>query len=132
MTSSLWRTSQSWLFVAFCAGSVVIALVPLAFILQFSAHAPTWLTMTITVLAAIVLSLKVAALATMGAIVLGTVAALAMARRTFPGKDLITLAFILPIALPGIITGIALSNAITTTLAPIRCANSAPKSSSET
>ena len=46
--------------------------------------------------------------ATGGALVLGTLAALAMARRTFFGKDLITLAFILPIALPGIITGIAL------------------------
>jgi putative spermidine/putrescine transport system permease protein len=63
------------------------------------------------VLAAIALSLKVAALATAGAIVLGTLAALAMARRAFPGKDLITLAFILPIALPGIITGIALHSA---------------------
>ena len=38
-------------------------------------------------------------------------AALAMARRTFLGKDLITLAFILPIALPGIITGISLRSA---------------------
>jgi putative spermidine/putrescine transport system permease protein len=63
------------------------------------------------VLAAIALSLKVAALATAGAILLGTVAAVAMARRAFPGKDLITLAFILPIALPGIITGIALHSA---------------------
>ncbi|HSR95891.1 MAG TPA: ABC transporter permease [Kofleriaceae bacterium] len=63
------------------------------------------------VLAAIALSLKVAALATVGAIALGTLAALAMARRAFPGKDLITLAFILPIALPGIITGIALHSA---------------------
>jgi putative spermidine/putrescine transport system permease protein len=60
------------------------------------------------VVAAIALSIKVAAVATFGALVLGTLAALAMARQTFFGKDLITLAFILPIALPGIITGIAL------------------------
>jgi len=60
------------------------------------------------VVAAIKLSLKIALVATAGALVLGTLAALAMARRTFLGKDLITLAFILPIALPGIITGIAL------------------------
>lgn len=60
------------------------------------------------VLAAIGLSVKVAAVATLGALVLGTLAALAMARRTFLGKDLITLVFILPIALPGIITGVAL------------------------
>ena len=62
------------------------------------------------VIAAIKLSLKIALAATAGAIVLGTLAALAMARRTFRGKDVITLAFILPIALPGIITGIALSS----------------------
>jgi putative spermidine/putrescine transport system permease protein len=60
------------------------------------------------VTAAIWLSVKIALVATLGAILLGTLAALAMARRTFLGKDLITLAFILPIALPGIITGIAL------------------------
>ena len=60
------------------------------------------------VIAAIALSVKVALVATGGALLLGTLAALAMARRTFFGKDLITLAFILPIALPGIITGIAL------------------------
>lgn len=60
------------------------------------------------VIAAIGLSVKVAAVATLGALVLGTLAALAMARRTFLGKDLITLVFILPIALPGIITGVAL------------------------
>jgi putative spermidine/putrescine transport system permease protein len=60
------------------------------------------------VLAAIALSVKVAAVATFGALVLGTLAALAMARRTFLGKDLVALVFILPIALPGIVTGIAL------------------------
>jgi putative spermidine/putrescine transport system permease protein len=60
------------------------------------------------VIAAIALSVKVALVATGGALILGTLAALAMARRSFFGKDLITLAFILPIALPGIITGIAL------------------------
>jgi putative spermidine/putrescine transport system permease protein len=63
------------------------------------------------VLGAIGLSLKVAAASTAGALLLGTLAALAMARRAFWGKDLITLAFILPIALPGIITGIALHSA---------------------
>jgi putative spermidine/putrescine transport system permease protein len=62
------------------------------------------------VIAAIGLSAKVALVATAGALVLGTLAALAMARSRFLGKDLIALAFILPIALPGIITGIALSS----------------------
>jgi putative spermidine/putrescine transport system permease protein len=62
------------------------------------------------VVAAITLSMKIALAATSGALVLGTLAALAMARRTFLGKDFITLTFILPIALPGIITGIALAS----------------------
>lgn len=60
------------------------------------------------IVAAIALSLRVAAVATLFALVLGTLAALAMARRTFFGKDALALAFILPIALPGIVTGIAL------------------------
>jgi len=63
------------------------------------------------VLAAIGLSARIALLATAGALVLGTLAALALARRTFAGKDAITVIFILPIALPGIITGIALLSA---------------------
>jgi putative spermidine/putrescine transport system permease protein len=54
------------------------------------------------------LSLLVAAVATLLAIVLGTLAAFGMARRSFPGKESITLLFVLPIALPGIITGLAL------------------------
>jgi putative spermidine/putrescine transport system permease protein len=58
------------------------------------------------------LSLSVAALATALALVLGSLAALALARSRFKGKELLTLAFILPIALPGIITGIALLSAI--------------------
>jgi len=60
---------------------------------------------------AITVSLKVAAEATLLALVLGTLAALALSRRDFFGKNGITLLLILPIALPGIITGIALLNA---------------------
>jgi len=63
------------------------------------------------ILNAIVLSLKVAGIATAAAIVLGTMAAAALYRRSFFGKEAITLIFILPIALPGIITGIALLSA---------------------
>jgi len=60
---------------------------------------------------AVLLSARVALLATAVALVLGTLAALALARRRFPGKDAVTLVFILPIALPGIVTGIALLSA---------------------
>ena len=60
---------------------------------------------------ALKLSAQVASVATVGALVLGTLAAAALYRRDFFGKDAITLMFILPIALPGIITGIALLSA---------------------
>ena len=54
------------------------------------------------------LSLAVAACATVLAMILGTLAAFALARAKFPAKDGLTLLFVLPIALPGIVTGIAL------------------------
>src|ERR1041384_5391719 len=56
--------------------------------------------------AAMRLSLGVAAIATLIALLLGTLAALALARSRFPGKNTSTLLFVLPIALPGIITGV--------------------------
>lgn len=57
------------------------------------------------------LSLKVALLATLLALIFGTLAAAALSRAKFFGKDSLSLLFILPIALPGIITGIALRSA---------------------
>ena len=57
------------------------------------------------------LSIKVAAIATLLALVFGTLAAAALSRAKFYGKDSLSLLFILPIALPGIITGIALRSA---------------------
>jgi putative spermidine/putrescine transport system permease protein len=60
---------------------------------------------------ALSLSLRAAALATGLALVLGTCAAAALARAKFFGREAISLLFILPIALPGIITGISLRSA---------------------
>ncbi|WP_442772098.1 ABC transporter permease [Paenirhodobacter enshiensis] len=57
------------------------------------------------------LSLKVAAIATVLAMVLGTLTAAAVARSRFFGREAISLLVILPIALPGIITGISLRSA---------------------
>ncbi len=54
------------------------------------------------------LSVKVAVAATLLALVLGTLAAAALWRARFFGREAITLLIVLPIALPGIITGIAL------------------------
>jgi putative spermidine/putrescine transport system permease protein len=58
------------------------------------------------------LSLGVASVATLVAMLLGTLAAFALARGRFRGRDVITLLFVLPIALPGIVTGIALLSGI--------------------
>lgn len=61
--------------------------------------------------AAIRMSFEVAAWSTGIAIVLGSLAAGALARRSFFGRDTISLLLILPIALPGVVTGIALRSA---------------------
>ncbi len=57
------------------------------------------------------LSLRVATISTAIALVLGTLCAAAVSRSKFFGRETISLLVILPIALPGIITGIALRSA---------------------
>jgi putative spermidine/putrescine transport system permease protein len=57
------------------------------------------------------LSIKVASLSTTMALVLGTLAAAALSRSRFFGREAVSLLLILPIALPGIITGISLRSA---------------------
>ena len=63
---------------------------------------------------AVTLSLKIATLSTAIALVLGTLAAAALWRRDFFGKSAISLLLLLPIALPGIVTGLALLTAFKT------------------
>ncbi len=58
-------------------------------------------------------SCKVAFVAMLIAMVLGTLAAMAMARFQFFGKHAVSFLLVLPIALPGIVTGIALQNTFT-------------------
>ncbi|TIO07685.1 ABC transporter permease [Mesorhizobium sp.] len=60
---------------------------------------------------ALSLSVRVAAISTAVALVLGTLCAAAVSRTRFFGRETISLLVILPIALPGIITGIALRSA---------------------
>jgi putative spermidine/putrescine transport system permease protein len=60
---------------------------------------------------ALSLSVRVAAISTVVALVLGTLCAAAVSRTRFFGRETISLLVILPIALPGIITGIALRSA---------------------
>jgi putative spermidine/putrescine transport system permease protein len=62
---------------------------------------------------AITRSAVVALFATVIALILGSLAAAAISRYKFFGRDSISLLFVLPIALPGIVTGIALNNVFT-------------------
>lgn len=57
------------------------------------------------------LSLQVASIATLVAMILGTLVAAAMSQARFFGREQISLLILLPIALPGVITGIALRSA---------------------
>jgi putative spermidine/putrescine transport system permease protein len=68
---------------------------------------------------ALLLSVKAALGATGIALVLGTLAALAVSRSRFFGRETISFLVILPLALPGIITGLALQATILNVLEPI-------------
>jgi putative spermidine/putrescine transport system permease protein len=59
------------------------------------------------------LSVKVALLATGIALVLGSAAAFAVARYRFFGRDIVSFLLVLPIALPGVVTGVALASFFT-------------------
>ena len=61
-------------------------------------------------------SIKVGLVATAIALVLGTLASLAVARHRFFGRETISFLVVLPIALPGIVTGVALNNTFTQVL----------------
>jgi putative spermidine/putrescine transport system permease protein len=66
------------------------------------------------VIQALVNTLVVATLATAIALVLGTLAALAVQRHEFFGRQTISFFLVLPIALPGVVTGIALRTTFVT------------------
>ena len=57
------------------------------------------------------LSIQIAAVSTLLAMILGTCVSAAMARAKFFGREQISLLILLPIALPGVITGMALRSA---------------------
>jgi putative spermidine/putrescine transport system permease protein len=59
---------------------------------------------------ALFLSIKAGLLATLVALLLGSAAAFAIHRFQFFGREVVSLLFVLPLALPGIITGIALNS----------------------
>ncbi len=61
-------------------------------------------------------SIEAGAVATVIALLLGTLAAIAVGRHRFFGRETVSFLVILPIALPGIVTGVALSNTFTQVL----------------
>jgi putative spermidine/putrescine transport system permease protein len=62
---------------------------------------------------ALSLSVKIALVATGIAVVLGSAAAFAVARFRFFGRDVVSFLLVLPIALPGVVTGVALASFFT-------------------
>lgn len=58
--------------------------------------------------ASVVLSLKLAALTTIGTAILGTMSAIALVRYRFPGRQVLLGVFLSPLVLPAIVIGIAL------------------------
>ena len=117
-----------WLLRAAALGVLTFIYVPLALVLlnSFSASAtfawpPPGLTLRWWQVAAsnegvrtaVLTSVQVALLATVVAVVLGTLASIALVRYEFFGRDAVSLLVVLPIALPGIVTGIALNTLFT-------------------
>jgi len=73
----------------------------------------SWITTTWNdpeVRTALGLSLRAGLTATALALILGSCAAFAIHRMTFFGRDVVSLLFVLPLALPGIVTGLALNS----------------------
>ena len=83
---------------------------PTGFTLQWFAEAAN----NPGVVTAVVNTLIVATVATAIALVLGTLAALAVQRHAFFGRQTISFLLVLPIALPGVVTGIALRTTFVT------------------
>jgi len=65
---------------------------------------------------AVLTSVQVALAATVIAVLLGTLASMALVRYSFFGREAVSLLVLLPIALPGIVTGIALNTLFTQAL----------------
>jgi putative spermidine/putrescine transport system permease protein len=124
------KTLRRLLLGALVAGLVVIYL-PLLVVVLNSLNADTtfgWPPARFTLrwwaraagnegaLHALATSVQAGLVATAIALTLGTMAAFALQRYRFFGRETVSLLLILPIALPGIVTGIALNNAFRTML----------------
>jgi putative spermidine/putrescine transport system permease protein len=127
------RTGRAMLRAA-TAAVLFFMYVPLALVVVYafsdtgtSAWPPTSLSLKWVELAiantglrdAFLTSLLVALGATVIALILGSLAALAVARHQFFGREVVSFVVIFPIALPGIVTGMALSTTFATTGLPL-------------
>jgi len=118
----------AWFIKLGAVGALLFLHIPLALIFLYAFTTETaaytfpppaltlkWFPQAITnpdMLSSLQLTLEVAILATFVALILGTLAAAAVYRGTFFGRETISFLLILPLALPGIVTGIALRSAI--------------------
>ncbi len=124
-------TPARWLLRAAAGGVLTFVYVPLLLVLlnSFSTSATfawpppgltlRWWQVAATndgVRTALVTSVEVALLATAIAVVLGTLASMALTRYEFFGREGVSLLILLPIAMPGIVTGIALNTLFTQAL----------------
>ncbi|MEN3308302.1 MAG: putative spermidine/putrescine transport system permease protein [Micromonosporaceae bacterium] len=123
-----------WLMRGAMALGLAFVYVPLAVVLVNSFNAdrtfawppPRWTTEWWTrawdnagARAALVTSVKAGLGATVVALVLGTMIAFAVQRYRFFGREALSLLVVLPIALPGIVTGIALDTAFRSVVEPL-------------
>jgi putative spermidine/putrescine transport system permease protein len=125
-TSTVRLGASPWLKIA-TWGAVLFLHIPLALIVLYAFSSEDksyvfpppglttqWFAVALQredVWAAMQLSAQIALLSTAIAVVLGTLAAGALARTAFFGREAVNLLLILPIALPGVVTGIALRSA---------------------
>lgn len=127
------RTSRAFLLVA-TGLTLVFIYFPLVIIVLYAFNGNTTLGWPITswttkwfaiafadegIRDALLLSLQIAFAATAVAILLGTLLAFAVQRYSFFGRETVSFLVILPIALPGIVTGIALNSAFRATGIPL-------------
>lgn len=106
----------AWFAVVFLMTPLVVTIaVSFGSSTVFTLPPPEWslrwyerLANTRGLLPALVVSLQVAAIATLAALVLGTLCAIALVRGRFPGREAISTFLVSPLMLPGLVIGIAM------------------------
>jgi molybdate transport system permease protein len=97
-----------WLYVPAAAGALFVLLPLVAMVLRMDWTRFGELITSESSVAALELSLRTSVSATLACLVLGVPLALVLARRHFPGRDLVRSIVLLPLVLPPVVGGIAL------------------------